>query len=524
MMFPLVSKCGLIRRLVSESTDADLAFLDLQIPGGAEAFELAAKFCYGIDFDISADSAAMLLCAAHYLDMTDAYSPDNLLSRTDAYLSQCALTEFPSAITVLRHAQSLLPAAEEANLISRCVDAVAAMACDVTPLPDGDWWADELTALGFRTFERLVLAIRRRAPDHRPLGPLLMLYAQKSLRSLEKKMEAGETHERRAALETVVRLLPRERDAMSVSFLATLLRAAMKVETTVACRLELEKRIAVQLDQAVADDLLALQVDAVQRILLHFLDDGGGGGAEVGPLMEAYLAEVASDSSLTVAGFIGFAELIPDGETDDGMYRAVDIFLKAHPGITDAERRRVCGVMDCQKLGREACAHAAQNSRLPAQVVVQVLYYEQQRRRDGPGGPSPAADEVARLRRENEGLKLEVFNLKRLLQEREGRPKGGSSPKALPSSAVAVASSAVAGSGVVGSATGGSAVVRVGSGKGQGPPGSVAVGAGVVQGTAEKPPLPKKTIAQKLGKLVRPDWARTERKTKAPKDRRHSVS
>ena len=37
--------------------------------------------------------------------------------------------------------------------------------------------------------------------------------------------------------------------------------------------------------------------------------------------------------------------------------------------------------MDCQKLSQEACRHAAQNERLPVQVTVQVLYFEQMRLR-----------------------------------------------------------------------------------------------------------------------------------------------
>nr|AFK47025.1 unknown [Medicago truncatula] len=43
-------------------------------------------------------------------------------------------------------------------------------------------------------------------------------------------------------------------------------------------------------------------------------------------------------------------------------------------------------MMDFQKLSREARTHAAQNNRLPAQNVAQILYYEQQRLRDNMDG------------------------------------------------------------------------------------------------------------------------------------------
>lgn len=136
---------------------------------------------------------------------------------------------------------------------------------------------------------------------------------------------------------------------------------------------------------------------------------------------------------------------------------------KAHPHLSEAERKKVCKVMDCQKLSREACAHAAQNDRLPVQTVVQVLYHEQRRLREAPlreshppppsssGSDSPAMsyrppppptllsrhaarsvpDEVARLQRENEELKVEILRLKTRLRDASaggGGPASGRPP------------------------------------------------------------------------------------------------
>lgn len=145
---------------------------------------------------------------------------------------------------------------------------------------------------------------------------------------------------------------------MSVSFLSMLLRAAIYLETTVACRLDLEKRMGTQLGQAVLDDLLIpaysftgdtlFDVDTVQRIMMNFLEyemEGSRLGynaddvyvspppsdiERVGKLMENYLAEIASDRNLSVSRFNALAELIPEQSrvTEDGMYRAVDIYLK----------------------------------------------------------------------------------------------------------------------------------------------------------------------------------------------------
>lgn len=172
-----------------------------------------------------------------------------------------------------------------------------------------------------------------------------------------KKIEPRQEHEKRVVLETLVSLLPKEKNAMSVSFLSMLLRAAIYLETTVACRLDLEKRMAMQLGQAVLDDLLIpsysftgdtlFDVDTVQRIMMNYLESETGnhsvfnGDSEyfspsqsdmerVGKLMENYLAEIATDRNLPVPKFVSLAELIPEKSrpTEDGMYRAIDIYLK----------------------------------------------------------------------------------------------------------------------------------------------------------------------------------------------------
>ncbi|KAL9245830.1 hypothetical protein vseg_019435 [Gypsophila vaccaria] len=576
--FPLVSRCGHLRKIVSESNggEADTAVIKMNdIPGGAEAFELAAKFCYGINFEISTENIAVIRCVAEYLEMTEDYAVGNLVGRAEAYLNEMAFKSISSCVTVLLASENLLPVAEQVKLVSRCVDAVAYLACTDSqssgpikaegeievgnsalvpqppqppqPKPIVDWWAEDLCMLRIDIFQRVLIAMTARGFKQYALGPVLMLYAQKSLRGLEvfgkgrKKIEPKQEHEKRVVLETIVSLLPRERNGLSVSFLAMLLRCSIYLETTIACRLDLEKRMALQLGQAVLDDLLIpsycftgdtlFDVDTVRRIMMNYLESEvdnnnlGYGGIEehmspsvsdmerVGKLMENYLAEIASDRNLTVPKFISIAEIIPEQSrvTEDGMYRAIDIFLKAHPNVSDIERKKVCSLMDCQKLSREACAHAAQNDRLPVQTVVQVLYYEQQRLREAMNGelesprssilPSktlnlyssnaPASAELSKLKRENEDLKLELLKLKMKLKEVErlgvGVDKSGSNSPA----GSTISSSAI---------------------------------------NHQKPPLPRKSFmnsVKRLGRLLLPVdglTPPTRNRNKPAKDRRHSIS
>jgi hypothetical protein len=51
---------------------------------------------------------------------------------------------------------------------------------------------------------------------------------------------------------------------------------------------------------------------------------------KVAKLVDSYLAEIAPDASLKLSKFIALAEILPDYArvVDDGLYRAVDIYLK----------------------------------------------------------------------------------------------------------------------------------------------------------------------------------------------------
>lgn len=51
---------------------------------------------------------------------------------------------------------------------------------------------------------------------------------------------------------------------------------------------------------------------------------------KVANLIDAYLAEIAPDTNLKVDKFVALSEVLPDHARaqDDGLYRAIDIFLK----------------------------------------------------------------------------------------------------------------------------------------------------------------------------------------------------
>lgn len=116
--------------------------------------------------------------------------------------------------------------------------------------------------------------------------------------------------------------------------------------------------------------------------------------------------------------------------------------MQAHQSLSDIDKKKLCKLIDFQKLSQEAGAHAAQNERLPLQSIVQVLYFEQLKLRNSlsttcgeddlkpmhqswriSSGALSAAmsprDNYASLRRENRELKLELARLRMRLNDLE---------------------------------------------------------------------------------------------------------
>ncbi|XP_022967213.1 BTB/POZ domain-containing protein At5g48800-like [Cucurbita maxima] len=505
--FPLVSRSGRIRRLVAEHRDSDISKVELlNLPGGAESFELAAKFCYGINFEITPGNVAQLCCASDYLEMSEEFSKDNLGSRAEEYLESIVSKNLEMCVEVLQQCENLLPLADELKVVSRCIDAIASKACteqiassfsrleysssgrlhmSKQATCDSDWWIEDISVLRVDLYERVITAMKCRGVRPESIGASLVNYAQ---RELTKKSSlwnpSGQTKvdfvtssygQEKLVVETIVSLFPVEKLAIPISFLFGLLRSAVMLDCSVACRLDLERRIGSQLDIATLDDLLIpsfkhsadtlFDVDTVHRILVNFSqqDDSEDDMEDtsvfesdsprspsqsalfkVSKLVDNYLAEIAPDANLKLSKFMVIADSLPSHArtVHDGLYRAIDIYLKAHQGLSDLDKKKLCKLIDFQKLSQEAGAHAAQNERLPLQCMVQVLYFEQLRLRNAlsnscgdedykpshqswriSSGALSAAmsprDNYASLRRENRELKLELARLRMRLNDLE---------------------------------------------------------------------------------------------------------
>lgn len=388
----------------NEEEDDDHCHITLpDFPGGSESFETAAKFCYGVKIDLSSANVAPLRCAGEYLEMTEEYSEENLISKTERFLSQSVLKNIKLSIKALSSCEGLLPMAEDLGIAQRCVEAIAtkAAASDPSlfgwPMNDGvtnngneanarrkfssatrggaaaaDSWLEELGSLSLPFFKSLIFAMKALDVSGEIIESCLIHYAKKYIPGISRTNRkppppsssgiAPTENDQRELLETIISNLPKEKAPRSASnatrFLFGLLRTAYILNASEACRLTLEKKIGLQLEQATLDDLLIpsysylnetlYDVECVERILSYFLqgmedrsatriegeDENTGVRSAalmlVGKLIDGYLSEIASDANLKPEKFYELAVALPDHARlfDDGLYRAVDVYLK----------------------------------------------------------------------------------------------------------------------------------------------------------------------------------------------------
>ncbi|XP_020233281.1 BTB/POZ domain-containing protein DOT3 isoform X1 [Cajanus cajan] len=423
-------------------------------PGGSETFETILKFCYGLPIDFSPDNIAALRCASEFLEMTEELEDGNLISKTEAFLTFVVLSSWKDTITVLKSCENLSPWAENLQIVRRCCDSIAWKASkddltseDAAPNQES-WWFNDVATFRIDHFMRIISAIRAKGTKPEIIGKCIMQYAKRCLPGMDveleglrgygheksnlqfsifsgkKKESTGHSKEQKTIIESLISIIPPQQDAVSCKFMLQMLKMAMMYSVSPALTTDLEKRVSMVLEDAEVNDLLIpryqngdqgktvismansseectmLDVDVVQRIVEYFLmheqqqmqHQQKTRKFNISRLLDSYLTEIARDPNLSITKFQVFAELLPENTRsyDDGLYRAIDTYLKTHPSMSEHDRKRLCKIMNCEKLSLDACLHAAQNERLPLRTVVQVLFSEQVKMRTAMQEKEPA--------------------------------------------------------------------------------------------------------------------------------------
>ncbi|KAG9446728.1 hypothetical protein H6P81_012856 [Aristolochia fimbriata] len=335
--FPLLSKCARLQKLCAEATNPESIIKLPEFPGGVEAFEICAKFCYGITITLSAFNIVAVRCASEYLQMTEEVEKGNLVYKLDIFLTSCILRGWRDSITTLQSTKAFPLWSQDLGITGRCIDAIASKIIahpsklnwssssvagrgreESTPCRNNGteslrhkpaaattsysssskgWWAEDIAELGIDHYWRIMVAIKSgcKVPANL-IGEALQVYARRWLPNMSKdgnKLQApdscsdpaGEiTSRHRLILESLVSLLPLEKGSVSCSFLFKLLKAANILGASSSSKTDLARRAGLQLEEATVKDLLIpslsysndtlYDVDIVAVILEQFILQG----------------------------------------------------------------------------------------------------------------------------------------------------------------------------------------------------------------------------------------------------------
>ncbi|CAI0440413.1 unnamed protein product [Linum tenue] len=389
--FALLPRCGLLQRLCSGTPEPTTVTMELHdIPGGEEAFELCAKYCYGITISLSAHNFVQAYCAAKFLRMTESVDQGNFVLKLEAFFNSCILEGWKDSIMALQTTVKLNEWSENLGIIRRCIDSIV----DKILMPPAkcnylvtktlqvrwsytytrpgfnkheqsvpkDWWTEDISDLDIDLFRCIITALKSTYMlPPQLIGEALHVYASRwlpdatktrPLESSEPREVVSDKESQRRVLETIVSMIPVDRGSVSIGFLLRLLNTANYLATSPATKAELIRRSSVQLEDANLSDLLfpshlgqqVYDIDSVVAVLESFLVVWRRVSQEasveesqvvasirrIGKLVDSYLQVVAKDPDMPLSKFVSLAEALPDvaRRNHDELYKAINNYLK----------------------------------------------------------------------------------------------------------------------------------------------------------------------------------------------------
>ena len=380
LQFPLLSKSNRLQKLVSKANEENSDEICLDDfpggPGGPKAFEICAKFCYGMTVTLNPYNVVAARCAAEYLEMTEDIEKGNLIFKIEVFLNSSIFRSWKDSIIVLQTTKSLLPWSEDLKIIGRCIDSIASKTSvdpanitwsytynrkltepdkiaedkmssqeKVEPVPK-DWWVEDICELDIDLYKRLMITVKSKGRmDGVVIGEALKIYAVRWLPdSVDALVSDAHAWRNKSLVETIVCLLPCDNGVgCSCSFLLKLLKVAILVEADESSREELMKSISLKLHEASVKDILiparspqstTFDVDLVQGLLNRYMINQKESCnfevgekkdkvndesvlrhrslVNVGKLVDGYLGEIAHDPNLSLSSFIDLSQSIPE--------------------------------------------------------------------------------------------------------------------------------------------------------------------------------------------------------------------
>ncbi|XP_031479372.1 BTB/POZ domain-containing protein NPY3-like isoform X2 [Nymphaea colorata] len=350
--FPLLSKSARLQKLLANSNNEVNNEVHIpDIPGGASAFEICAKFCYGMVVTLNPFNVIAARCAAEYLEMHEVVEKGNLIYKIEVFLNTGIFRSWKDSIIVLQTTRSFYPWSEELKVIGRSVDYIALMATvdpgqvdwsytysrRKLPSENGidlqwngvrqqmtvpkDWWVEDLCELEIDFYKRVIIAIKsKRIMSGNLIGEALKAYALKWLPAFGRdQVHSSEATRNRSLVETVIWLLPSKKGCVPCGFLLKLLKAGTLLDIGETAKRELVKKVGIQLDEASAVDLLLpapvgegglYDIDIVQNMVEEFLIQEQSARIGHPAVEDELLADERSSSSVSYASKLAVSKVI----------------------------------------------------------------------------------------------------------------------------------------------------------------------------------------------------------------------
>ncbi|KAF3454447.1 hypothetical protein FNV43_RR04894 [Rhamnella rubrinervis] len=417
---PMISRCGYLNRLLFQKSnggrDTSISIQIDNFPGGAKTFELVIKFCYGWKVDLTAANTAQLYCAANFLEMSDELQHGNLISKTEVFLSFLIFSSWKATFQILKSCESISSWAKELQILKRCSESIAWKACtnpqafscgENDTLENGvykskpeevdNWWFEDVSSLQIDHFIEVIQSLKGKRMRPEVVGSCISHWTAKWLSpitfGLDLLKPKNMAHQLQGfTIECLIRVLPTKENSVTCNFLLTLLKVGLIMKINSDLLNILERRIASMLEKCRVPDLLVknyedndsvydvgIVIRVVQTYVSFISSNQRPKIFAVGRLVDGYLTLVARDENLTVTNFQSLAEALPlDARyCEDNLYRAIDMFLKAHPNSTEEERVSACRFLGYHRLSQEAREHVMKNDRLPLKITARFILLEQ---------------------------------------------------------------------------------------------------------------------------------------------------
>lgn len=222
--------------------------------------------------------------------MTEEIEDGNLITKTETFITFVILSSWRDTITVLKSCETLSPWAENLQIVRRCCDSIAWKASTDRQSEEDHSVADEdnskldelMASLRIDHFMRIITAMKARGSKPENMGKCIVHYAERYLRGINVELEGLRGHgygkneitvsvfhrgdeklglvnngkDQKATVESLISILPPHLEAVPCKFLLKMLRTAILYSVTPALISDLEKRIALVLEDANVNDLL----------------------------------------------------------------------------------------------------------------------------------------------------------------------------------------------------------------------------------------------------------------------------